>query len=203
MEQSLTVWIEDMTKTRLSLDGNVVKQKALKIFNYLNSTEQPSTDEDNHQFVASKCWFEKFKKRHSLHSLKIQGERASADAEAADKYSVKLAKIIKEHDYLPDQIFNADETDNAPSHATDLYHPNIQVEFLPPNTTSLLQPLDQGIIATFKAYYIRKSFELILEKMELSNTTVKEFCKQFSILNCVEIVATKPQLITGDPNNII
>uniref|UniRef100_A0A1A9WL48 HTH CENPB-type domain-containing protein n=1 Tax=Glossina brevipalpis TaxID=37001 RepID=A0A1A9WL48_9MUSC len=111
MEQSLTMWIEDITKKRLLLDGNVVKQKALKIFNYLKETEQPSTDEDNHQFVASKRWFENFKKRHSLHSLKIQGERASADAEAADKYSVKLAKIIKEHDYLPDQIFYADETD--------------------------------------------------------------------------------------------
>uniref|UniRef100_A0A1A9W8G6 HTH CENPB-type domain-containing protein n=1 Tax=Glossina brevipalpis TaxID=37001 RepID=A0A1A9W8G6_9MUSC len=102
MEQSLT-------KKRLPLDGNAFKQKALKIFNYLKEG-QPSIDEDNHQFVVSKGWFEKFKKRHSLHSSKIQGERASADAEAADKYSEEFAKIIKEYDYLPDQIFNADET---------------------------------------------------------------------------------------------
>uniref|UniRef100_A0A1A9VDM2 Uncharacterized protein n=1 Tax=Glossina austeni TaxID=7395 RepID=A0A1A9VDM2_GLOAU len=87
------MWIEDMTKKRLPLDGNVVRQKALKIFNYLKETGQPSTDEDRHQFV------------------KIQGERASADTNAADKYSEEFAKIIKEHDHLPDQIFNADETD--------------------------------------------------------------------------------------------
>ncbi|XP_054746356.1 tigger transposable element-derived protein 1-like [Anastrepha obliqua] len=188
MEQSLTVWIEDMTQRRLPLDGNIIKQKSLKIFNYLKETGQSTTDEDNHQFVASKGWFEKFKKRHALHSLKIQGETASADADAANKYPEQFIKIIEEHGYLPDQIFNADETDNAPAHATDLSHPNIQVEFLPPNTTSILQPLDQGIISTFKAYYIRKSFELILEKIESLNITVKEVWKQFSILDCCEIV---------------
>ena len=78
--------------------------------------------------------------------------------------------------------------DNAASHVTGLRHANIRVEFSPPNNTSLFQPLDQGIIATFKAYYVRKSFELILEKIELSNITVKKVCKQFSILNSVEIV---------------
>ncbi|GFU75297.1 tigger transposable element-derived protein 1 [Trichonephila clavipes] len=35
--------------------------------------------------------------------------------------------------------------DNAASHP-QLEHPNVQLVFLPPNTTSLIQPLDQGII---------------------------------------------------------
>ncbi|GFX72965.1 tigger transposable element-derived protein 1 [Trichonephila clavipes] len=46
--------------------------------------------------------------------------------------------------------------DNAASHL-QLEHPNVQLVFLPPNTTSLIQPLDQGIIATFKKYYIKVS----------------------------------------------
>ncbi|XP_037887184.1 tigger transposable element-derived protein 1-like [Glossina fuscipes] len=47
--------------------------------------------------------------------------------------------------------------DNAPGHPC-LEHPNVQVVFLPPNTTSLIQPLDQGIIATFKKHYMKITF---------------------------------------------
>ncbi|XP_017797049.1 PREDICTED: tigger transposable element-derived protein 1-like, partial [Habropoda laboriosa] len=48
--------------------------------------------------------------------------------------------------------------DNAPGHPQDLQHENVQVVFLPKNMTSLLQPLDQGIISTFKALYIKRTF---------------------------------------------
>ncbi|GFX23775.1 tigger transposable element-derived protein 1 [Trichonephila clavipes] len=44
--------------------------------------------------------------------------------------------------------------DNAASHP-QLEHPNVKLVFLLLNTTSLIQPLDQGVIATFKKYYIK------------------------------------------------
>ena len=34
--------------------------------------------------------------------------------------------------------------------------PLVKVVFIPPNTTSLLQSLNQGIFSLFKSYYIRK-----------------------------------------------
>jgi hypothetical protein len=47
--------------------------------------------------------------------------------------------------------------DNAPSHkVTGVQLNNTTIKFLPPNTTSRLQPCDAGIIASFKTHYRRK-----------------------------------------------
>lgn len=78
--------------------------------------------------------------------------------------------------------------DNAPGHPSTLVgaHPNVNVMFLPPNTTSLIQPLDQGIIATFKAYYTRRCFKRILDSIELNpEETVTSSWKKFNIADCI------------------
>lgn len=43
--------------------------------------------------------------------------------------------------------------DNCTSHKISNSLSNIEVIFLPPNTTSILQPMDSGIIRCFKAYF--------------------------------------------------
>lgn len=258
VEKALIIWIDDNGKKRIPIDTNAIKYKALHIFNHLKEKE-PTTSTT--EFSASKGWFENFKKRHNLHHLQFKGEIASGDEKSAKEYPQKLDKIIKDNDYLPDQVFNADETglfwkrmpkrtylskseksasgfkaakdrvtllfcsnssgdfmlkplfinraqrpramkginisdlpvhwrannkawmtcalfedwfhncfvpeaktylakknlefkvllllDNSPSHPVNLQHPNVHIEFLPPNTTSMIQPQDQGIISTF------------------------------------------------------
>ncbi|GFW10421.1 tigger transposable element-derived protein 1 [Trichonephila clavipes] len=79
--------------------------------------------------------------------------------------------------------------DNAASHP-QLEHPNVQLVFFPPNTTSLIQPLDQGIIATFKKYYIKTTYKFIFNKLENESLTVKDVWKQFSIFDCLIHVAS-------------
>jgi hypothetical protein len=57
--------------------------------------------------------------------------------------------------------------DNAPSHVwKDLDLPNIEILPLPKNTTSKLQPLDAGIIASFKRHYRRRQLEYTLDLLD-------------------------------------
>lgn len=57
--------------------------------------------------------------------------------------------------------------DNCSAHHTDVPLKNIELKFLPPNTTSKLQPLDQGIIRAFKAIYKRRLIEKLLLKLRM------------------------------------
>jgi hypothetical protein len=60
---------------------------------------------------------------------------------------------------------------------------------LPSNTTALLQPTDQEVIASFKAYYLRRTFERLIEAVNKEDgPTIKEFWKSFSILDAVKII---------------
>ena len=78
--------------------------------------------------------------------------------------------------------------DNAPGHPAQLgdFNSNVKVLYLPPNTTALLQPMDQGVIASFKAYYLRKTFAMALQATEASkDLTLRDFWKSYNILDAV------------------
>jgi hypothetical protein len=57
--------------------------------------------------------------------------------------------------------------DNAPSHvAAGLELTNIQIAMLPPNATSKIQPMDAGIIASFKCRYRRLQLQHAVDRDE-------------------------------------
>ena len=64
--------------------------------------------------------------------------------------------------------------DNAPTHPQELEcegYSDIKLLFLPPNITSLTQPMDQGVIESFKRRYRRKLLSEILGKLGNEGST--------------------------------
>uniref|UniRef100_UPI0035902DA6 tigger transposable element-derived protein 1-like n=1 Tax=Myxine glutinosa TaxID=7769 RepID=UPI0035902DA6 len=202
MEKALCVWVEDETQKGMSLSGAVVREKAMRLYKHYVDSEgaQKGT------FIASiKGWFENFKKRMGLHNIKRIGEATSADHVAAREYQDKFGRIIEKNSYLPEQVFNLDETGlfwkKMPSRTSS--DPNIKVANLhrtpphscshltressrPPRATSLLQPLDQGIIPTSKSYYTRRTFRGILDASENETfISVSDCWKSYSIADCL------------------
>ncbi|XP_067138393.1 tigger transposable element-derived protein 1-like [Centruroides vittatus] len=293
MEKALNIWIDDCLKKRIPISTNTIKQKSLKIYNYLRENGEQSTSRN---FVASKGWFQRFKKRYALQKIQIQGE---TDNETA-KFPKELQRIIERDGFTTHQVFNAGETclwwkkmpkrtfiskeedtalgfkaskdcltllmcsnasgdhivkpmlvykffnppvmnnlnksafpvywynkktwitadlfkkwfrnyfvpnvekylkqknldfkvllilDNSPSHPKNLNHPNVKIIFLPPNTTPLLQPLDQGIIATFKTHYIKHLLQWVVNKIDDESIEVIQAWKLFTILDCINLIS--------------
>lgn len=325
MENVLSLWITDCREKKVSLDTNMIRTKARTLYDTFAPEEgedDDGADEDDEDdetpyepkpstsaasdspprrggFVASKGWFEKFKKRFGLRSVPLYGEAASADNEAARRYvEDEFPKIIEEGGYLPEQVFNMDETglfwkrmpsrtflfkdevkmpgykahkdrvtlfmcgnaagfmlkpgliyksqnpralknknkallpvywmhnkkawitkaltldwfvncfipqvklylaekglpfkvlllmDCAGGHATDLHYDGVQEEFLPPNTTSLIQPMDQGVIRVFKALYTRSMMEGLISSIDEGEEdfSLKKYWREYSIRTCL------------------
>ena len=81
--------------------------------------------------------------------------------------------------------------DNFPGHPKLLKvaHPNVEVIFLLPNTTSLIQRLDQGVSSMFKTYYTCRTFRRILDAMESEHElTVGKFWKDFNTAHCISTI---------------
>jgi len=74
--------------------------------------------------------------------------------------------------------------DNCPAHPIVPDLSNVTVKHLPPNTTSRLQPLDQGIIKTFKSHYRKYLLKSIL--IESTEKDISEVAKGINVLDAVK-----------------
>eukprot|EP00117_Sycon_ciliatum_P011952 scpid40580/ scgid13208/ Tigger transposable element-derived protein 2 len=84
--------------------------------------------------------------------------------------------------------------DNAPSHpdTTALCSSDgkITCMFLPPNTTSLIQPMDQGVLENIKSLYRRDLLlKAVTEEQHAEHSTVIDFMKGLTIKDAVLVSA--------------
>ncbi len=56
--------------------------------------------------------------------------------------------------------------DNCPAHKITINLTNIEIIFLPSNSTACTQPLDQGIIKAFKSRFSKKKLCYVIEQVE-------------------------------------
>ncbi|XP_069176903.1 jerky protein homolog-like [Procambarus clarkii] len=123
-----------------------------------------------------------------LRFIKVHGERQSADIAGADEYVSKFAEMVQEQNLSSVQTYNADETDNSSTHprGDELVNGNIIGTFLPPNTTSVIQPMDQGIIKNLKHHYKR----MFARRLNNQLGTLKDFYKVFTIKSAIWTIAS-------------
>lgn len=82
--------------------------------------------------------------------------------------------------------------DGAPCHPAHLggLSAHVRVEFLPKNTSALIQPMNQGIIAAFKAHYLRRTLsQLVREQAGGGRPSAREFWRSYTVMAAVDNIA--------------
>lgn len=85
----------------------MIREKAKSLCDSLKQKEDEGSEV--REFNASKGWFDNFRKRFGLKNVRLTGEAASANQEAADEFPDTTKKISEEKGYLPEHAFNVEE----------------------------------------------------------------------------------------------
>ncbi|XP_068240870.1 tigger transposable element-derived protein 1-like [Palaemon carinicauda] len=192
MERLLVLRSEDQNQRHFPVSLMMIQEKTKRLFEALK--KERGGESESKEFLASRGWFMGFKARANCHNLKVQGEAASGDERAAREFPKALAEINREGGYSAYQVFNVDETGlfwkrmpncmyiakeekSAPSHEaskeriTLLFGVNAAGDFkLKPLLVYKAEkprPMDQGVIAPFKAYYIQRTIAMTLQATEM------------------------------------
>ncbi|XP_062499058.1 jerky protein homolog-like [Corticium candelabrum] len=296
-DKAMHLWFTQERHKGTPLSGVVVMEKARLMHQQMYPDRSPD------DFKASTGWLHRFKQRHGIRQLSMQGESLSANPQSAEAFKLSLHKYIEDHKLSIHQIFNCDETglcwrllpnktladgsekaaknckspkdrvtlmatanvsgdmrsplvfihksakprcfsgvnmsslpvhyysqksawmdqsifldwffkhfvpevkrylkskslplqallimDNAPSHPSveALSSEGMSCMFLPPNVTSLVQPMDQGVLENLKRRYKRELMRKLLLQSESSEDSFISFSKKLTIKDAVYLSA--------------
>ena len=90
--------------------------------------------------------------------------------------------------------------DNCSAHKIETAHlKSAELEFLPANTTSSVQPLYQGIIRNFKHYYRRRMLQKVLLTIDVDeNATATNVAHAISVLDAVNFMSVAWQDVSAE-----
>lgn len=294
LDSAMYMWFMQIRSQGQPISGPIICEKALQMNILLDGDPN---------FKATSGWLQRFKSRHGIRELDIQGEKLSADVASAEDFKKTFKEFCRAGGFESKNIYNADETglnwkklptkslvskretaapgykvskaritamvcanytgdhrlplliigkskqprcfkgvnklpvayrnqknswmdtkifgdwyenvfipevkkhhektgstgkvllliDNAPSHPSDVvlssHDGKFNVLFLPPNVTSVLQPMDQGVIETFKRFYRKQLLQMLLLDMENGEESVLSSYKKLNLKDAVYMAA--------------
>jgi hypothetical protein len=101
LDTAVYTWFMQVRGQGQPISGPLICEKALEMNNKLGG------DAD---FKASTGWLKRFKSRHGIREIDIQGEKLSADVAAAESFKISFKNLIEKEAFNPDNVYNADET---------------------------------------------------------------------------------------------
>lgn len=102
LDQAVFVWFKQKRAEGVPISGPLLCEKALELGKIIQGEDT--------KFKASEGWKWRFCQRHGIRQLSFQGEKLSADKEAADQFVPKFKKLLEEKKLSLNQVFNCDET---------------------------------------------------------------------------------------------
>ena len=77
--------------------------------------------------------------------------------------------------------------DNAPGHpdAIELSNENVKIVFLPPNTTSIVQPMDQGVLDPLKRCYKKQLLHYVIIERDNAHLSIPDVLKKVTLKEAV------------------
>ena len=194
--------------SRIKSNAENLRAKAEKNENLAKKRERKSGAEDLESVLFS--WFTQLRARNAPVSGPMLLEKAcqlsitmnsSYTPNAFKKKTVPVPYFFNKKAWMTCVIFqeillSLDRTmvaknrkilllcDNAACHKLSVTLQNITVKFLPPNVTSVLQPLDQGIIRSVKSQYRGQLLRQMVIYLD-QNNSVEQFAKGIDLLKAL------------------
>ncbi|XP_032136604.1 peptidyl-tRNA hydrolase 2, mitochondrial isoform X1 [Sapajus apella] len=143
MEKLLVIWMEDQLQKHIPLSVLMIQAKARSLFNMLK--DRASDPTYTQMFKASHGWFQRFKRCHNFHSVKVSGEAAHAGNEGAVAFKKQVHRIIVAEDLCNKELIELEEERSKGIKAVEEVKPTAPRKFTAKKLAEAFAAISSGL----------------------------------------------------------